>query len=75
MNEDLLLSRYVSVNYVVRLKCITKFRRSSVDALTIDFGAVIQFCFMLLSSCSLPPFATKGFAQLHSSRAPHSSLI
>lgn len=68
MNEDLVLSRYVSVNYIVRQKCITKFRRNSVDTLTIDFGAVIQFCFMLLSSCSLPLFATKSFVQLHSSR-------
>lgn len=67
------LSRYVSVNYIVRQKCITKLRRSSVEALTIDFGAVIQFCFMLLSSCSLALFATKSFVQLHSSRPPQST--
>lgn len=74
MNEDLVLSRYVSVNYVVRLKRITKFRRSSVDALAIDSGAVIQFCFMLLSSCSLLLFATKSFVQLCSSSPPQSTL-
>lgn len=71
MNEDLVpvLSRYVSV----RQKCITKFRRSLVDALTIDFGAVIQFSYMLLSSCSPPLVTTKSFVQLHISRPPQST--
>lgn len=77
MNGGLVLSRYVSVNYVVRQKCVTKFRRSSVDALILTLG-LWSSCFMLLSRCSLPLFATKRFVQLHSSRPPestHSSLI